>query len=176
MTMPDIRDAQFQPDNPAVVPAADYVDYFGFAQEESYTLPDGRQQIFFRKMNEGDRFAYQKKTSKDIKFNRATNDAAVRNDVAEERHELIMTSVTGWSLMRNTGAGWEPVPFSKGSGNSTLNSWLKVADPKIVDELEIEIRTANPWMQADMTVEEIDKEIDRLTVLRKEVEERDAKK
>lgn len=176
MTMPDIREANFDAANPAVVPSDTYTDYFGFSGQETFTLPDGRQAIFFKKMNEGERFNFQKKTSKDIKFNRTSGDAAVRADPAEERHELIMSSVVGWSLMRRNGVSWEPVPFSTGSQSSELFKWLKVADPEIIDDLELAIRKANPWMQAEMTVEEIDKEIDRLNELRVQVAEREAKK
>jgi hypothetical protein len=123
--------------------------------------------------DEGQRAQFQKRTSKDIKFNRASGDAAIKADQAEERHELILSSVTGWSLRRRGPQGWDVVPFSTGGANSALAQWLKVADPKIVDDLELAIRRANPWMQADMSVEEIDKEIERLQDLRKEVEARE---
>jgi hypothetical protein len=176
MTVSDIRESSFDAGNPAVVNNDMYQDYFGFAGQESFTLPDGKQQIFFTKMNEGQRFQFQKKTSKDIKFNRASGDAAVRADPAEERQELIMSSVVGWSLMRRNGNTWEAAAFSTGGPNSELYKWLKVADPKIVDDLELAIRKANPWMQADQTVEEIDKEIASLQELRAQAVEREAKK
>lgn len=170
----DIREASFSQDDPTVMTGGEgYVDYFGFGDEQVFTLPDRRQTISFKVMNEGERAKFQKKTSKDIKFNRTSGDAAIRADQAEERHELIMTSVTGWSLMRLGPGGWQPVPFSTGSPSSALAKWLQIADPRIVDELELAIRRANPWMQADMTVEEIDKEIERLQDLRKEVAERE---
>src|SRR5215475_3988382 len=100
----DIRNAQFAPGDEAVVSGDQgFVDYFGFGQDESFLLPDGKQSITFKVMNEGQRAKFQKKTSKDIKFNRASGDAAIKADQAEERHELIMSSVTGWSLMRPVG-------------------------------------------------------------------------
>jgi hypothetical protein len=170
----DVRNANFSADDPAVISGGEgYVDYFGFGEDHIFVMPDGKQTIEFRVMNEGERAKFQRKTSKDIKFNRASGDAAIKADQAEERWELIMTSVTGWSFMQRGPQGWVPVPFSGGSPSSALGKWLTKADPKIVDDLELAIRRANPWMQADMTVEEIDKEIDRLTDLRKEVEERE---
>lgn len=169
----DIRNAQFQPGDEAVIAGEEFVDYFGFGRDEVFTLPDGKQHIYFKVMNEGQRASFQKRTSKDIKFNRASGDAAIKADQAEERHELIMSSVTGWDLRRRGATGWEIVPFSGGSPQSELGKWLKVADPKIVDDLELAIRRANPWMQADMTVEEIDKEIERLQDMRKDVEARE---
>jgi hypothetical protein len=169
----DIRGANFAPGDEAVVAGEEFVDYFGFGRDEVFALPDGKQEIFFKVMNEGQRAQFQKRTSKDIKFNRASGDAAIKADQAEERHELILSSVTGWSLRRRGPQGWDVVPFSTGGANSALAQWLKVADPKIVDDLELAIRRANPWMQADMSVEEIDKEIERLQDLRKEVEARE---
>lgn len=169
----DIRDAQVRPDDEAVVTGEEFVDYFGFGREEVFTLPDGKQTITFQVMNEGKRAAYQKRTSKDIKFNRASGDAAIKADQAEERHELILSSVTGWTLRRRGSTGWEPVPFSGNGPNSALANWLKVADPRIVDALELAIRKANPWMQAEMTVEEIDKEINNLQELRAQAVERE---
>jgi hypothetical protein len=174
MTEPDIRHADFSSDNPAVVSPDEYQDYFGFGDTKMFTLPDGKQQIFFKVMNEGERAQFQKSTSTDIKFNRSSGDAAIKADQAKERHELILTSVVGWSMKRrNASGGWEDVPFSGNSPGSTLGQWLKVADPKIVDELEFAIRKSNPWMQAEMTVEEIDKEIARLGELREQALERE---
>jgi hypothetical protein len=173
--MTDIRDAQFQPDNPAVVNAEEYQDYFGFGQQEEFILPDGKQKIFFQVMNEGDRARFQKKTSKDIKINRGTNEAAIRADQAEERQELIMSSVTGWTLKRrNPNGEWVDAPFSNnGSPGCELAQWLAKANPKIVDDLEFAIRKANPWMQAEMTVEEVDKEMARLAEVREQILERE---
>lgn len=156
-------------DDPAVVTIQQ--DYFGFGAEERYVFPDGTSFISFRVMNEGQRKKFQQGTSRDIKFNRATNDASIKADPAQERWQLITTSCTGWNLKRrhpNTG-DLEPVMFNK----VLLEQWLELADPKLVDDLEMAIRRANPWLQADMTVEEIDKEIERLNDLRKDVQERE---
>jgi hypothetical protein len=169
--MTDVREATIAPEDPAVIEI--YEDYFGFGLQEEFVLPDGKQKVFFKVMNEGERTKFQKRTSKDIKFNRATNDAAIKADPAEERRELIMTSVTGWSLKMRTPQGWVDAPFSTGSSNSDLAKWLDKANPKIVDDLELAIRKANPWMQADMTLEEIQKERDRLDDLERQIQERE---
>ena len=169
--MTDIREADFN--NAATVQMDQYEDYFGFGEERVFVLPDGKQQIFFKIMNEGERSKFQKKTNKDIKFNRASGDASIKADQAEERRELILTSVTNWTLVRRSPDGWIPVPFSGERPGSELDKWLQVANPKIIDDLEFAIRQANPWMQADMSVEEIDKEIDRLNDIRKQAVERE---
>lgn len=151
-----------------------YEDYFGFGQSERFTMPDGKQYIEFQVMNEGQRREFQKRTNKDIKFNRATNDASIKADPAEERWALITSSVTGWNLKRRRPDGsFEDAPFSKGSPGSELEKFLAKANPKLIDDLEFAIRKANPWMQADMTVEEIDKEMDRLRDLREQAVERE---
>lgn len=168
----DVRQADLSSDNPAVTPV--YEDYFGFGDSKEFVLPDGLQKIFFEVMNEGKRSKFQKKTSKDIKFNRASGDAAIKADQAEERHELLMSSVIGWSLkQRQLDGSWVDVPFTTGSANSAFAKWLEVANPKIVDDLEFQIRLANPWMQAEQTVEEIDKELERLQELREQAVERE---
>lgn len=153
-----------------------FEDYFGFEETGAYTLPDGKQQIFFSVMNEGAKTRFQQKINKDIHLNRATNDARIKTDPAGERKALIEESVVGWTLkVRNRQTGqWTDAAFSKGSAGSELNKWLDKANPKIVEALEDAIRKANPWLNGDMTVEQIDEEMQRLADLRVEVvKERD---
>ena len=149
-----------------------YEDYFGFDKTEVYTLPDGKQQIFFKVMTEGQKTKFQQKTNRDIHVNRGTNDMRIKADPAGERRALIQSSVVDWTLMRRnkTTGAWEKAPFSNtGSPGDELSKWLDSANPKIVEELEDAIRKANPWLQADMTVEQIDEELQRLHDLRAEV-------
>jgi hypothetical protein len=145
-----------------------YEDYFGFDETRQWYFPDGKQFITFQVMNEGQRSKFQKLTNKDITLRRQSGDASIKVDPAEERYALLTSSVTGWSVFRNG----EPVPFSIGSKGATFEQWLERANPKLVDDLEFTIRKANPWMQADMDLDQIDEEIERLRDLRKQVEER----
>jgi hypothetical protein len=158
-----------------------FEDYFGFEDIKTFVLPKSNpkakdQFIYFRVMNEGDRSKFQSKVNRDITVVRQTGDAKIGADPAAERLALLEASVTGWTLKRRTrdGSGWEDAPFSIGSKGDLFEQWLQKADPKLVDALEMEIRKANPWMQADMTVEDINKEIDRLVELREGIEKRDA--
>ena len=154
-----------------------YVDYFGFDDEKMFWLPDGKQWISFRALNEGARAKYEATTSRDIKFNRRTDDAAIKMDAASDRHSLIKSSVTGWNFVRRNRVGvLEPVPFSIGSPGATFEQWLDKANPKIINDLTDAIRKANPWMTEEMTVEMIDEELKRLMALREEIIERDAAK
>lgn len=156
---------------------SDVEDYFGFDDFGKFTFPDGKTWIKFKIMDEGDRAKFQRMTNKDIKISRGTGDASINADVAFERHELIKNSVVDWNLCRRNADGrMEPVPFSLSGRGPNLESWLSKANPKLVDDLEFAIRQANPWMQAQMTVEEIDKEINRLGELRVQVEKENAAK
>jgi hypothetical protein len=149
-----------------------FEDYFGFDEIKQWFFPDGKQFVQFQVMNEGQKSRFQKLTNRDITLSRTSGDAKIKADPAEERHALLTSSVVGWSLYRNG----QPVPFSIGSNGAAFEQWLNAANPKLVEDLEFEIRKSNPWLQAEMTVEEIDKEMDRLRELRDEIVKRDAAK
>jgi hypothetical protein len=147
-----------------------YEDYFGTQDViETFFLPDGKQYIQFRPMNEGARSRFQKMTNRDVVLERSTGNARMKVDPATERHELIVASVIGWNLMRKTDNGWQPVTFSSGSPGANLEQWLDKAPVRIVDDLEKAIRKANPWLLSELTVEEIDKEMDNLREQREEL-------
>lgn len=176
MTTPPITTAPAPVADPDIETVEQYEDYFGFDETHTFTLPDHRQQIFFKSMTEGMRARFQKQTNRDIHFNRQTSDARLSVDPAVERWALISISVTGWSLKRRNRTGqWEDAPFSTGSPGSELNKWLDLANPSVVADLEDAIRKANPWLLDDMNVEQIDQELERLTDLRKQVIERESK-
>ena len=156
---------------PAEVSEAIIVDYWGSDETFRHMLPDDVQYFECKIMNEGERAKFQKMTNQSMTLNRDQT-AQIKVDQASERHSLILTSVVGWKLYakdQRTGEMAEAA-FSK----QLLEKWLEKAPPKIVDDLEFAIRKANPWMQADMSVAEIDKEIDRLQELRVQVKEREA--
>lgn len=136
-------------------------NYWGVKEERKHFLPDGTQHFVFKIMNEGDKVKFQKMTNQDLIVNR-DNSARIKMDPATERHQLIETCVTGWKLYMPDGA---EAKFS----SAMLKNWLTEASPKLVEDLEFAIRKANPWMQADMSLEEVDKELDRLTDLKKDL-------
>lgn len=180
MPLTDIDDPQLPL---GVVPVAQveadpyegYQDYYGFDETHDFFLPDGKQHITFRPMTEGDRARYEAQTSRDVKFNRRTDDAAIRMNPAEDRHALIVASVTGWHLVRRNRHGkFEPVPFSKGSNGAELEKWIAATNPRIINDLVDAIRSKNPWMTENMTVEAIDQEMDKLRELREEALAREA--
>lgn len=141
------------------------VDYFGFQSTEKFYLPDGQQYIEFEIMNEGKKAKFQKLTTKDLVVQRG-GDARMKMDPAQERHELIRQSVTGWNLYR----GGNPVPFSP----TNLKDFLELANPKLIEDLEKAIRKANPWLMGEMKSEDIRREIENLEEMLKTAEEREA--
>jgi hypothetical protein len=140
-------------------------NYWGSEQRERWYFPDGTQYMEFKVMTEGDKKQYQRLTNQDLKIGRDQT-ASVRMDPGAERHILITQTVKDWNLYapdKKTGK-LAIAAFDK----SLLVKWLEQANPKLVEDLEIAIRKANPWMLSDQSVEDIDKEIDRLVEMRKE--------
>lgn len=156
---------------------AQIVDYWGFEEIKRFTLPDGIQYIEHKVLTEGDKARYQKNTSRDMSISRNTGEAKIKTDPGADRQALLMVAVTGWKMYRGrdpqTGAPAE-VPFNKTGKNPALEQWLNGANPRIVEDLERDIRKANPWLMGDMTVEDIDREIESLQEMRVVAEEREA--
>jgi len=147
-----------------------YEDYWGFSETHQFMLPDGEQYIEHKTMTEGDRQRYQKLTNRDITMTRQTGEARMKVDPAEDRNALLHVAVIGWNLRRNG----QLETFSNDNRNGTFQQWLKVANPKIVEELEKAIRISNPWLLGDMKSEDIRSEIANLEDMLKLAEEREA--
>lgn len=141
-------------------------DYWGFDETKRWMFPDGKQYIEWKPMNEGARARYQKATNHSITIKRDSGDAAMNVDPAKDRHELLKTSVCGWSLYQ----GGESVPFSP----YKLEQFLKVVNPALIEKLEREIREGNEWMRAEDDPEAIRTEIERLSERLEEAERRQA--
>lgn len=149
-------------------------DYFGFFATERFWLPDGVSYIEFRKMNEGQKKAFQDKTSKDLVLERS---GSARMSVLQgsERHELIKASVVGWNLTRNGEPLPQPDPDDRRApGNMHLSDFLTLADPKIIEDLEKAIRKANPWLLGEMKPEDIEREIENLQEMLEVAKKREA--
>jgi hypothetical protein len=139
-----------------------YEDYYGFKASKKWYFPDGLQYIEFKVMSEGDRKRFQSETRADLELVRTTGNARMKMDPGTERWTLLEGSVIGWNVQQRTPNGWKAVPFDK----QKFQQWLGGADPKLVDDFEKAVRKANPWLLQDMTVEDIDKEIDNLKEMR----------
>jgi len=156
------------------------VDYFGYESTERWFFP-GQERISpqykasleIRRMTEGIRQSFQKKTNSRVTILKENQNAEMAVDPARDRRELIKHSVVGWTMFRLDPAG---KPYAVEYNNRVFEAWLDGADPRIVDELEKFIRTVNPWMLDQMSLESIDKELERLGELREQVKQREDEK
>lgn len=164
--MTEVQEPTFAPEATASPTESPQQDYFGFSAPQKFMFPDGVTYIEFTKMSEGAKKAFQDKTSKDLVLERTSGNARMTVLQGTERWELIEASVTGWNLLRNG----VPFPYSR----VNLHDFLSLADPELVEELEKAIRKANPWLLAEMSVEDIDKEIRNLQEMREVAEKREA--
>lgn len=145
---------------------AEPIDYFGFSERHKHYLPDGKQYVEFEAMNEGARKRFQQKTNRDLVLERQSGNARMKVDPATERHILITESVKDWHIMRKGAM----VPFAK----RNLEDFLELAPPSIIDGIEKAIRKANPWLLGEMSVADIDKEIENLQEMREVAAKREA--
>lgn len=157
-----------------------YIDVWGYHDTKNWYFPGqdsipeaNRMYLVVQKMTEGLRQKYQKATNAKVTILRENSNAEMGVDPARDRRELIMKSVTNWHVLREgPGNQWHPVGYS----TRAFEEWFDGADPAHVEDLEKFIRDINPWMLDEVTVEAIDKEIERLKTQREEVERRQAEK
>ena len=153
----------------------EYVDYFGFDERHRFSFPDGKQWIEIKELNEGELSKFQSKSSRDVVVSRNTGDARMKMDQAGDRHTLIEVSVTDWHVVRRsvkTSKEWHQVAFS----TTELRQFLELAPAKLISDLESFIQKHNPMLSGDMTLEEIDREIENLNKRREEMVNSQAEK
>ena len=130
--------------------------YFGTDETHRWYLPDGVSYFEHQTLNEGARKKYNDKVNREVAIDRRTGDARMKLQTSAEQHELIKQAVVGWNLLDRSG---EVLPYSP---NNLVNKVLVDFNPKIIDGLLVDIRKKNPWLMADMTSEDIQKQIDEL--------------
>jgi hypothetical protein len=140
-------------------------EYYMTEVRERWYFPDKITYIEFKKLLEGGKAEFERRTQKDAILERRTQNVRIGMDPAAERHELIRTCVTDWNLIR----GGQLVPFNV----KNLNDWLRVADPGMVEELAKAIRKLNPWLGGEPTIQEIDDQIAELHELRAQLVEKE---
>lgn len=140
------------------------VDYFGFEENHTVPLPDGKSFILHQTLNEGSRRQYLNNVNREVRLQKQSGDAILKMQTGEERHALLTSAIVGWDLVRkNDKTGEiEKVPFSA----QNLKRFLDSANPKIVDVIEKDVRKHNPWLMQDVTVEDIDEQIAELEEMR----------
>jgi hypothetical protein len=154
-----------------------YEDYWGVDETFKYMLPDGKQYFEIVPMNEGAKTRFQKMTNKGIRMNQRSQEATIDVDPADERHTLIHQSVISWRIMQRSADGTFsefPCPTDDGRRRRALEQLLEKFNPKVVQDLEFFIRTKNPWMQADMDLDSLYEERERIEELIKQRKEQEA--
>ena len=135
-------------------------DYFGFTNIERTFLPDKASYIEHQALNEGGRRAYLNAMNREVRVQKVTGDAVMKVANGDERRILLRLAITGWNLKwRNPGNGnLEPRQFNQ----KAVDEFLDKADPKIIDVIEKAVRKQNPWLDSEVTIEDIDKQIEEL--------------
>lgn len=158
---PSIVDVQDRPGDPIV---RIQQDYFAFDIIGRTMFPDGISWVEHAVMNEGARRKYLNAVNREVRVQKSTQDAILKMAPGEERTELLKATIVGWNLSR----GGERIPFT----TQNLNEFLLRANPSVINLIEKDVRLANPWLLAEMTLEDIDRELRELQELRaKKVEE-----
>lgn len=138
-------------------------NYFGFSQTHKVMFPDDVTYVEIKTLNEGDRRAYLDAVNREVRLQKTSGDAIMKMATGSERKVLLEASIVGWNLLGPTG---QPLTFSNDGRGGTLQQFLNQADPSVIDIIEKEIRKRNAWLMADLSVEDIDKQIEELQEMR----------
>lgn len=140
-----------------------YEDYFGTDTRHQTMLPDGISWVEHKELTEGERKKIQNDSNRDVRLQRVTGDALIRSRPGDERHALLDAAITGWNLRKRDVTGTlVEVPFNK----KALANFLDSAPPKLIDAIQKDIYKFNPWLLQDLSVEDIDKQIEELQEMR----------
>lgn len=137
------------------------VSYFGTEEEHTFYLPDGVSYVKHKDFTEGDRKRYLSKTNRDLRIQQRTGDALLKATPGDDRHELLKIAICDWNLLDESK---RPMRFN----DQNMAKFLNGAPPHIIDLIDKDIREHNKWLTAEITVEQIDAEIETLTKLREE--------
>ena len=140
------------------------VDYFGFDLTERVGLPDGVSYVDIKALNEGERRKYLNDANREVKVQKRSGDAIMRLATGDERTNLLERAIVGWNFVSSNGKSGDlqPVAFSP----ANLKRFLEAADPRVIDHIEKRVREMNKWLVADISVEDIDAQIEDLQQLR----------
>ncbi len=151
-----------------------YVDYFDFDDTRRVTLPDGKSWVEIQVLNEGARRKYLNTTNRDVTIERASGNAKMRVASGDDRHALLGQAIVDWDLYTKNPKtnAIEPIRYNE----QNLRRFLDNSSPTIIDMIEKEVRKDNPWLIAEVEIEDIDAQIAELQELReKKVSEAEGK-
>lgn len=153
-----------QNESPDVIPSR--TSYFGTDERYTLTLPDGEQCITHRKLTEGDRKKLQ--DTGYLSMKRGSDEMSMPIRIGTERHTLLKLALVDWNLVGTDG---RPAPFNE----HNMAKFLRSADPDIITMVEDDIRKHNKFLMLQGTVEDVEKEIDRLNEQLAVLKEQEAK-
>lgn len=133
-------------------------DYFGFDEYHRVTLPDKISWVEHKTLNEGQRRAFLNATNRGVRIKKASGDAEMQFAPGTEKQALLKVAIVNWNLTRKG----VTVSFN----SSELGKFLDNANPKIIDIIHKEIVKVNSWLLTEMSIEDIDREIESLQELR----------
>lgn len=145
------------------------INFYSFGSEaKTFMLPDGVQYLEYKPMTSGMRDEFEHRTQRRISVHQASKKMDMSLDPAKERQALLEISVVGWNLLKpNKDGELVPHPFSQ----PALREFLRMVDPSIVMDLEMEIRKSNKWLIGDSSLEDLYEQRDAILA---EIEEMEA--
>lgn len=136
------------------------VDYFGFEDTENVYLPDGKSYVTIQALNEGGRRRYLNKVNREVKIAKQTGDAIMQLANGDERRILLSEAIVNWNLIRAPKNGGAPLPLP--FDQTKLNDFLTSVNPKVIDVIDKAVRAQNPWLMADVTLDDLIKQREEL--------------
>lgn len=132
-------------------------DYFGQGETWTVPLPDGVSSFTHQRLMEGAKRKYMNAVNRDLVMNRQTQDARLKMAPGDDRAELLKLAIVGWDLVKDG----QPLPFNERNLRIVLDSF----PPEVLDIVEKDIRKHNAWLEAESTIEDIEREIENLQEL-----------
>lgn len=136
------------------------VDFFGCDTRQQVYLPGSNTQfVVIKELTEGDRKKYLDKTNREVKFAKDQT-ATMRSQPGTERHALLKEAIVGWNFLRDGSV------MNEMTHPRLLDEFLDKTSPKVIDHILKAVHKLNPWLLADMSIEDIDEELKNLTEMR----------
>jgi len=141
-------------------------DFFGAKEDEIVELDDAGSHVRVKYFVAGDKSKYLKALNRQVELGK-DGKSRIQISGAEDQAALLRVAITGWGIYQ----GERALPFT----NNNLRDFLSKAPVDVLDTIEKQVRKMNPFLDDELTVEEIDAQITDLEELRAELIEREGK-
>ena len=143
------------------------MDYFNpIDSRTTFTMPDGNQKVFFRKLTQGDRVAINKRDN-GVELNRETNSIKIDIDVETTKTTAIKRAIVGWELYKEDGTLYS---FNK----DLIERFVENLDPDIIDGMFNALAKENKWLNGG-NKEDLQKQLESVQSQMKDAEDREKK-